>query len=186
MTLVSQRAVSKADDVMLSILKMYPAFGATCIEAWRRPCARFAEGYAMRGRAHAAIDVSDGLALDVARLAEASNVDVVLDAGALTRAFLHDARNGDEPYSTRSFAARREHPTRASSLEEAALDFALYGGEDYALVVASPEPIAGFQPIGEVRSFTGAASRVFVRGTPSDPPVAIDVRGFDHFGEATT
>jgi thiamine-monophosphate kinase len=49
--------------------------------AYRRPRARLAEGEAARlAGAHAMIDVSDGLALDLHRLADASGVGFVVDA----------------------------------------------------------------------------------------------------------
>jgi thiamine-monophosphate kinase len=54
------------------------------LAAWRRPRARIAEGKAMAaGGATAAMDVSDGLAIDAHRLAEASGVAIVFDDDAL-------------------------------------------------------------------------------------------------------
>lgn len=57
---------------------------AVAMNAWRRPLARVTEGIAMAPYAHAAIDVSDGLAQDVGHLARASGVRAVLDFEALT------------------------------------------------------------------------------------------------------
>src|SRR5690606_19032350 len=56
------------------------------IQAWRRPRALIAEGQRLVGRAHAAIDVSDGLANEAIQLARASQVQVLLHEQALTRA----------------------------------------------------------------------------------------------------
>ena len=91
--------------------------------AWRRPQAQIAAGLRAAGVASAAIDISDGLASDVAQLAHASGVAVTLDAAAIV---------GD--------ALR--------SIGDGALSVALAGGEDYALVVTASKPIEGFRPIG--------------------------------------
>ena len=51
--------------------------------AWARPKARLADGLLLQGRAHAALDVSDGLRGDVRHLATASRVKAVIEAEAL-------------------------------------------------------------------------------------------------------
>jgi thiamine-monophosphate kinase len=130
------------------------------VAAWRRPRARLAEGLRASGRAHAAIDVSDGLARDAGHLARASGVRVILDATALV---------GDELRAA------------AAALGRDPLALALHGGEDYALVVALPagEAIEGFTRIGA--AVAGNGSPVALRG--EDGTVAVlDERGFDHFG----
>jgi thiamine-monophosphate kinase len=128
---------------------------AEAVAAWRTPRALIAEGRAMAVVAHAAVDVSDGLARDAGQLAESSGVCVVLDEAAL----LSDSA---------LIAA-------AAALGESALGLALHGGEDYALVVASSVPIPGFRRIGEVREGAG----VMLRGAGGER--AIEPRGFDHF-----
>ncbi|MGP0029736.1 MAG: thiamine-phosphate kinase [Acidimicrobiales bacterium] len=70
------------------------------VAAYRRPTARLAEGRAVRAAGgHAMIDVSDGLALDLHRLADASGVgfrlDVVPVAGGATS---DEALGGGEDY----------------------------------------------------------------------------------------
>ena len=126
------------------------------VAAWRRPRALVAEGRAMAPLAHAAIDVSDGLARDAGHLAEASGVCVVLDEDAIV---------ADEGLVR-----------AASALGESPLDLALHGGEDYALVIASDaRDVPGFRRIGEVRSGSG----VVLRGAGGER--AIEPRGFDHF-----
>jgi thiamine-monophosphate kinase len=125
------------------------------IGAWRMPEALIEEGRAMGRVAHAAIDVSDGLACDADRLGEASGVRVVLDESSLR----------DDDSLVRAAAA----------LGEDVLDLALYGGEDYALIAAHGEPMPGFRRIGEIVEGAG----VSVRG--ADGEQSIEPRGFDHF-----
>ncbi|MDB4941391.1 MAG: Thiamine-monophosphate kinase [Labilithrix sp.] len=139
---------------------------APCREAWLRPVARIAAGRALGGAAHAAIDVSDGLAHDAAQLGEASDVDVVLDAAAVLDAagpaLVHAARVlGRDP-----------------------LDLALEGGEDYAVLAASAAALPGFVRVGHVepraaRAKAGSVPRLWVvtaAGRMQRVP-----RGFDHF-----
>jgi thiamine-monophosphate kinase len=89
--------------------------------AFRRPRAQLAAGLALARRAHAAIDISDGLAGDAAHLARASQVRLVIDVSALE--------------ATLTPAVRRLAP----ELGVTALELALYGGEDYALLAAGPK-----------------------------------------------
>jgi thiamine-monophosphate kinase len=123
--------------------------------AWRTPRALIAEGRTMATVAHAAIDVSDGLACDVGHIAQASVVCAILDEGAL----LADA----------------DLAGAADALGASPLDLALHGGEDYALVVASPVAVEGFRRIGEITQGRG----LFLRGASGQRP--IEPRGFDHF-----
>jgi len=128
---------------------------APAVDSWRRPRARLDDGMAMSAIAHAAIDVSDGLARDVGHIAAASTVRVVFDETAL---------RGD--------AALLE---AAAALGVDALELALYGGEDYALAVASPIPIAGFRSIGYISVGAGLA----LLGADGERP--LEPRGYDHF-----
>jgi thiamine-monophosphate kinase len=131
-----------------------PALGEA-VYAWRRPVALVDAGRTMVGVAHAAVDVSDGLARDVGHLAEASAKAVVLD---------EDAIASDEVL-VRAAAALGESP----------LQLALYGGEDYAVVAASAAPLVGFRRIGEVREGEGIALR------SRHGERYIEPLGFDHF-----
>lgn len=128
---------------------------AHAVEAWRRPRALVAEGTAMGLVAHAAIDVSDGLACDVGHVADAGGVCIVLDEAALL----------DDPLLAEA----------AVAIGASAIELALYGGEDYALVAASDVPMPGFRRIGEVRAGDG----VVLRGPAGERAIA--ARGFDHF-----
>jgi thiamine-monophosphate kinase len=130
------------------------------VDAWRRPKHRVKEGLAMVRSAHAAIDVSDGLALDAARIGEASGVSVILEEELLL------SRAGDR-------LARA-----AEVLEANLLELILGGGEDYALLAASEVPIEGFSRIGEIREGRG----VMLRGKRGDEPLR-DLHGFDHFSK---
>jgi len=131
-----------------------PSFG-DAVAAWRRPRALVSEGGAMGAVAHAAVDVSDGLARDAGHVAQASGVQLVIDEAAL-----------------RSDRALNE---AAAALGVEPLDLALHGGEDYALVIASPAPVEGFRPIGEVRSGRGLVLR------SQSGERTLEARGFDHF-----
>lgn len=70
------------------------------LTAWRRPRARIADGRAMAAAgATAAMDVSDGLAIDAHRLAEASGVALVFDDAALASYgvdLVHVLRGGED------------------------------------------------------------------------------------------
>jgi thiamine-monophosphate kinase len=129
------------------------------IAAWRRPLARAAAGRAMQGRAHAAIDISDGLAMDLGRMATASNVAIVIDAKDLVEASAGLA-------------------SAAAAVGIDPIELALAGGEDYALVCASPDPVDGFRRIGEVTRGEG----LHLRQDGGMRPIA--PRGWDHFRSA--
>lgn len=131
-----------------------PALDAAVV-AWRRPRALVEQGRAMAPVAHAAIDVSDGLARDAGHVAEASGVCLVIE---------------EEP-----LLAQHDLVAAASALGTDALDLALHGGEDYALVAASPVPVAGFRRIGEVRPGRGLLLRSPTGERPLEP------LGYDHF-----
>ena len=130
-----------------------------CIEAWRRPRALIDEGLAMSTVATAAVDVSDGLSRDAARIAEASSVTLVLDEHLLRA------------------CASGQLERAAAALGRDPLEFALGGGEDYALLVTSASVPRGFARIGTVEP--GGAGIVLARADGTRVPV--DPRGFDHF-----
>jgi thiamine-monophosphate kinase len=133
-----------------------------CLRAWRRPIARIAEGRALVGVAHAAIDVSDGLSHDAWQLAEASDVRLVLNAAAIL------ASGGDAL------------GVAAGALGRDPLDFALHGGEDYALVAASSSPLHGFVRSGTVEAADPAGGARLLL-TTSHGTAPLSPRGFDHF-----
>jgi len=144
------------------------------IAAHLRPSPRIAEGRvaALSGWATAMIDLSDGLALDLNRLCDAGHLGVRLDARALPIA-------GDVRHA-------------GALLGMEALDLALFGGEDYELLIASP-PAHAAALAQCITSQTGTPATVI--GTllspedgrqviTADGPIPLTARGWDHFGEA--
>ena len=141
------------------------------LAAYREPEPRLALGRALAEEklASAAIDVSDGLGLDSARVARASGVRLVIEKESL-------------PLSPalRSFAA----VTRADAVETA-----LAGGDDYELLFTVPPDRAGrfadpsphwgveVRRIGRVEAGSGA----FLEEEDGLRPIG--ELGFDHFGE---
>jgi thiamine-monophosphate kinase len=128
------------------------------------PTPRLALGQALRGLASACIDVSDGLAADAGKLAQASGCGAHIDVARL-------------PIS----AALR------SQLGAAAVRAALTGGDDYELCfTVAPSRAAEMAAqlvnvkcpvtcIGVLEQAQGV--RAFEHGAP----VAFDLRGHDHF-----
>lgn len=94
----------------------------------------------------AGIDISDGLARDALHVANASGVTIAIESSALRL------------------------PPR---FDRDPLDYALHGGEDYALLMTSTMPLEGYTRIGSVQPRAEAA--VMLDGKP------VDTRGFDHF-----
>ncbi|WP_437636036.1 thiamine-phosphate kinase [Sorangium sp. So ce854] len=131
------------------------------VQAFRRPVARIDAGLRAAAVARAAIDVSDGLAADLGHLARASGVRVLLDPAALVGADLRDA---------------------AALLGADALELALHGGEDYAVVVAGPDlgSLPGFVAIGRCAPREQGASDVALLG-PEGQVTSVAARGYDHF-----
>ena len=132
---------------------------------FRRPEPRVAFGQKLRGVASACIDVSDGLAGDLGRLASASGVAAIVRAAEL-------------PLSRALYTLAGERRAR---------DYALGGGDDYELLFTVP-------PAGRVALSRATAARgapachcigeivsgrgVRVVGEKGDLPLP---RGWDHF-----
>jgi thiamine-monophosphate kinase len=160
--------VGLANAGLLALLhSVQDARVAPCLEAWRRPRARIADGrmlaaFAQKGHAHAAIDISDGLVRDASHIARASGVRLVFDAEKLA------AHVGPK--------LRRA----ADALGRDPLSLALYGGEDYALLVASDAPMNGFSCVGVVEPVSPGTKPCVMVCEPSGTH-EVELRGFDHF-----
>ena len=122
-----------------------------------RPTARVATGRELVGKAHAAIDISDGLIADLAKLLEASGagaeveVDDVPQSAALLNRFDADS----------------------------ALRFALTGGDDYELCFTAPaQAVAGLTGITAIGTVTETGDLVCRR---AGEIVEVDNSGYRHF-----
>lgn len=133
-----------------------------------RPIAQVAAGQILSSQAHALTDISDGLASELQELVQFGGVGIRVDAKRVPI----------------------DNPTHqvAADLGQDALDWALFGGEDYELLAAVPpsgvrEMMAAFASqnlvltdIGEV---TDRPGMWIVRGGQEVP---LHVRRFNHFG----
>ncbi len=119
---------------------------------------------ARRGLASAAIDISDGLSIDLARLAEASGLGASIEAGRIPV-----AQSQESPFGARSL-----------------LSLALGGGEDYKLLFTVPAARSHLLPrrfqgiriyrIGEMRG-----ARQGVTMVRDGKTVPLEPAGYDHF-----
>jgi thiamine-monophosphate kinase len=115
------------------------------VEAHLRPRARLAEGdLARRAGAHAMIDVSDGLLLDLDRLAVASGVGFALDHVPVhPGATLDDALGGGDDYEL--VVAVGDHEALAEAFAAARLRPPIVIGvctDDAATRTVAGEPVA--------------------------------------------
>ena len=120
--------------------------GADARQAYRRPVARLREGTVARENgAHAMIDVSDGLALDLHRLADASGVGFSLDdVPVAADATLDEALGGGEDYQLLFTVAEADADALAARFDEAGLDEPIRIGrieEDPDLRVLGTSPL---------------------------------------------
>lgn len=127
------------------------------VQRFLRPDARIVQGRALRGRASAAIDISDGLVADLGKLARASGVGAEIDVDRL-------------PLS----AAMLDRFDRASAQR-----FALTGGDDYELCFTAPaESVADLDGVTAIGLVTGGGDVVCRRG---GEVVDVDTSGYRHF-----
>ncbi len=127
------------------------------VQRFLRPEARIEQGRALRGRAHAAIDVSDGLVADLGKLAAASGVGAEIDIGKL-------------PLSA-ALLARYDR----GSAEQ----LALTGGDDYELCFTAPaDAVADLDGITDIGVVT-EGDRIVCRR--DGEIVEVDASGYRHF-----
>ena len=136
--------------------------------AMERPQPRVALGLALRGIAHSAIDLSDGLLGDLGHILERSGVGARLDYAALPRSPMLAAQ--------------------AAALQRQCL---LQGGDDYELLFSAP-PGARTAVLRAATTGGVAASRIGVVESipglrllePEGKVSTMSARGFDHFRDS--
>ncbi|MFP3565734.1 thiamine-phosphate kinase [Paraburkholderia sp. SIMBA_030] len=144
---------------------------ATFRRALERPEPRVALGLALRGIAHAALDLSDGLAGDLLHILERSNMQASVDVDAVPR----------------SAALRHLSP-------EIQRRCTLAGGDDYELCFTAPvtarasveavgrEVNLPVTRIGTINALQTAADRPAIDWRDAaGAPLTLTLQGFDHF-----
>ena len=129
------------------------------------PTPRVALGINLRGIAHAAIDISDGLAGDLGHILERSSLGATLEVDALP---------AGPVLSRQSLALRRSHT--------------LSGGDDYELCFTAP-PDRRVAVLAAARQAGCAATRIgTMEAAPglrlidaAGAPLVLPLHGFDHF-----
>lgn len=131
---------------------------AELLAAYRRPQPRLDDGRALAPLVHAMMDVSDGLLIDAARMAEASGLAVAIDLAVLPLSPAYRAFAGGD---------------RAARLAAAT------AGDDYQLLFAAPADLA--LPVPATRVGTFGAGDAPLTLTDGDTPLPLPARlGFAH------
>ncbi len=150
-------------EALLSDAPFSPGL-APALDAFRAPKAHIAAGRVLSEVAHACIDLSDGLALDAKRMAEDSDVAIIIEAEGLLTPELELA---------------------AAAVGRPPVTLALEGGDDYALLVAlAPEDFEAvtttpmLRRIGHVEAGEGLW---MAETTAESGRVPVDDGGYDHF-----
>ncbi len=178
-------------DAGLALLLGSQAMGATPPGelAWLRsrldrPSPRIAQGLQLRGHAHAAIDISDGLLADLGHVLEASGVGATLWLGRLP---LSDAFRACLDLLGRDGIQMLAESMRCGDPADAAAALALSSGDDYEICYMSApdavvsETIAGLRCTG-IGIIEPAPGLRCIRPDGSQwQPVSA---GFDHFSGA--
>ncbi|WP_298401773.1 thiamine-phosphate kinase [Sphingobium sp.] len=141
--------------VGLALASADPAASGPLVDAYRRPRPRIAEGALIAAVATAMMDLSDGLLIDAARMAQASGVAVTIDHIPLSRAL-----------------------ERARGASVAVQIAAARAGDDYELLFALPRgktPPVRAIPVGHVAE--GAGLTLMIDGAVMPLP---DRLGWEH------
>lgn len=153
-----------AAALAISLGKLASPSDSLLLERFEFPTPRVELGRRLHGIASAAIDISDGLLADATRLADASQVALAIDAGAL-------------PLSASLCAAAGEQ----------AAHYAVQGGEDYELALAVPPgALPALQQVAAdcatrcsvIGAFAAGAGVSLRRG---GDVIHVSSSGFDHF-----
>lgn len=127
------------------------------VRRFLRPTARITQGLQISGRAHSAIDVSDGLVADLRKLLDASGVGAEIEIEKVPISGALQAR-----FDTAS-----------------AMRFALTGGDDYELCFTAPaDAVAGIENITAIGTVTENQELVCRN---AGEIVEVDVSGYRHF-----
>ncbi|WEJ99423.1 MAG: thiamine-phosphate kinase [Candidatus Sphingomonas phytovorans] len=130
---------------------------AELLAAYRRPMPRIADGRALAPLVHAMMDVSDGLLIDGARMAEASGLALEIDLAAVPLSPAYRGFVGDD----------RDARIAAAT-----------AGDDYQLLFAAPPRFALPVHATRIGSFSPGAGLYLMDGAEA---VALPVRlGFEH------
>jgi thiamine-monophosphate kinase len=142
---------------LASAFKNDEAAGLELVERYRVPRPRTSLAGALRDHAHAAMDVSDGLAGDLAKLCAASGVSAVIDVPGI-------------PLSPPA--------ARALAMGAAGIEALISGGDDYEILCAIPEN--GFDAFAQAAaSATVAVASIGTMIAGSLPPRFLDANGRD-------
>ncbi len=139
-------------DLLMNSPSPVPDQLAPLVDAHRQPMPRVAEGLALvDAGVRCGMDLSDGLAGDLARICRASGVSAEIQAEGLPI----------DPLLRRTFGVR-------------AVDLALSGGEDYELVCIAPAGImaAAQKSLSDMKTPLTVVGRVSA-AVPGQPPVMI-------------
>ena len=138
-----------------------------------RPTPRLALGTALRGIAHSAIDVSDGLAGDLGHILKASQVGAVIKVADASRVI-----------AARALLASAEGPFGLKSL----LSFILTGGDDYELAFTAPPAARAAVQAAAQRAATPVTRIGRIEAEPGlrlidahGRATPLAARAFDHF-----
>ena len=147
-----------------------PENRAFLLKRYLYPEPRLALSQALAHHASAAMDISDGLALDLSRMCDASTVSGEVEIASI-------------PLSAAASAAAMASPR--------AIEVILSGGDDYEILAAVPsEHCAAFETASEQAGVpvtkigatkAGAGGPVFLR--PDGTALALAAKGFEHFGK---